>query len=134
MYENLSQQLKEEGLFCVWKRVIAKNKIKKKPYQINGFGASHSNPVHFTNFKTACEASIKGYDGIGIGIFNGISVVDIDNWVVDGILTQKAQTIVDMMDSYAEISPSGTGIRSWIPLFKGFTRIMWRAKSAMSIS
>lgn len=111
MYEHIPQKLKDEALFCVWKRVISKNKVQKKPFQTNGIGASHSNPKHFTDFKTAYEVSANGYDGIGIGVFNGISAVDIDNCVVDGVLTPKAQKVVDMMDSYSEISPSGTGIR-----------------------
>lgn len=111
MYEHIPQKLKDEALFCVWKRVISKNKVQKKPFQTNGIGASHSNPKHFTDFKTACDVSANGYDGIGIGVFKGISAVDIDSCVVDGVLTPKAQKVVDMMDSYSEISPSGTGIR-----------------------
>ena len=35
MYENIPQKLKDEALFCVWKRVISKNKVQKKPFQIN---------------------------------------------------------------------------------------------------
>lgn len=111
MYENIPQKLKDEALFCVWKRVISKNKVQKKPFQINGIGTFHSNPKHFTDFKTACKTAANGYDGIGIGVFNGISAVDIDNCVVDGVLTPKAQKVVEMMDSYSEISPSGNGIR-----------------------
>ena len=93
MYEHIPQKLKDEALFCVWKRVISKNKVQKKPFQTNGIGASHSNPNHFTDFKTACEVSVNGYDGIGIVVFNGISAVDIDNCVVDGVLTPKAEKV-----------------------------------------
>ena len=40
--------------------------------------ASHSNPKHFTDFKTSCEVSANGYEGIGIGVFNDIGAVDYD--------------------------------------------------------
>ena len=36
MYELIPQKLKNEALFCVWKRVIEKNKIQKKPFRANG--------------------------------------------------------------------------------------------------
>ena len=39
-----------------------------------------------------------------------MEVVDIDDCIVDGKLTPFAQEIVDKIDSYTEISPSGTGI------------------------
>ena len=50
------------------------------PYQPQtGLGAKSNDPSSFVPYKTAVQAS--GYDGIGIGIFNGICAIDLDNCV-----------------------------------------------------
>ena len=52
-----------------------------------------------------------GYDGIGIGIFNGICAIDLDGCVTDsGYYTETAAEIVHLMHSYTEFSPSGNGL------------------------
>ncbi len=80
------------------------------PYQPEtGLGAKSNNSSSFVPYKTAVQAS--GYDGIGIGIFNGICAVDLDNCVSDsGYYTQTAAEIVALMHSYTEYSPSGNGL------------------------
>lgn len=54
---------------------------------------------------------MDGYDGIGMGAFDDFCMVDIDHCVSGGKLTQMAEDIVEKMDSYTEISPSGMGVR-----------------------
>ena len=80
------------------------------PYQPEtGLGAKSNDPSSFVPYKTAVQAS--GYDGIGIGIFNGICAIDLDNCVSDsGYYTQTAAEIVALMHSYTECSPSGNGL------------------------
>lgn len=80
------------------------------PYQPEtGLGAKSNDPYSFVPYKTAVQAS--GYDGIGIGIFNGICAIDLDNCVSDsGYYTQTAAEIVALMHSYTEYSPSGNGL------------------------
>ena len=51
------------------------------------------------------------YDGIGMGAFDDFCMVDIDHCVCGGKLTRMAEDIIEKMDSYTEISPSGTGVR-----------------------
>lgn len=82
----------------------------KVPYQPEtGLGAKSNDPSSFVPYKTAVQAS--GYDGIGIGIFNGICAIDLDNFVSDsGYYTQTAAEIVALMHSYTEYSPSGNGL------------------------
>ena len=63
----------------------------------------------FADFKTAQGA--HGYDGIGIGIFNGICAIDLDDCVTDsGYYSGAASEIVSLMHSYTEYSPSGNGL------------------------
>lgn len=51
-----------------------------------------------------------GATGIGIQLSNGICGVDIDHCCDNGKLTGFARDIVEILKSYTEISPSGTGI------------------------
>ena len=63
----------------------------------------------FSDFVTAKSAI--GYDGIGIGIFNGICAIDLDDCVTDsGYYSGAASEIVSLMHSYTEYSPSGNGL------------------------
>lgn len=108
MYNNISKKLKQHKFWCVWKD-------KKIPYnpKTNQFAKS-TDPSTFSDFETAYNAfknSGCNYTGLGIGIFDGISAIDIDHCVVDGKPSEMATDIINKMNSYTEISPSGTGIR-----------------------
>lgn len=77
------------------------------------YRASTDKPETFSKFGLAKKIYEKGgFDGIGILINGGIAGIDIDHCVDDaGELSQMAKDIVDSMDAYTEISPSGHGIR-----------------------
>ncbi|WP_320123029.1 phage/plasmid primase, P4 family [uncultured Sphaerochaeta sp.] len=109
MYENVPEELKVNGSFCLWKYEQRKGRTTKVPYQVNGMRARSSDKSTFAGFGRVMETR-KGYDGIGIGVFDGYSGIDIDHCVEDGKLSPMAQDIVRTMDSYAELSPSGTGV------------------------
>lgn len=100
----------QNGLFCCWKYEERNGRKTKVPYQPEaGLGAKSNDPSSFVPYKTAVQAS--GYDGIGIGIFNGICAIDLDNCVSDsGYYTQTAAEIVALLHSYTEYSPSGNGL------------------------
>ena len=102
------------------------------PYQPEtGLGAKSNDPYSFVPYKTAVQAS--GYDGIGIGIFNGICAIDLDNCVSDsGYYTQTAAEIVALMHSYTEYSPSGNGLHILFSA-KGFQydQMFWKFRSAI---
>ena len=57
-----------------------------------------------------CEAVQANYDGIGIGLFNNLCGIDIDGCINDGKPNEFAAEILNSVRSYAEISPSGTGL------------------------
>jgi len=106
----LPDSIIQNGLFCCWKYEERNGRKTKVPYQPQtGLGAKSNDPSSFVPYKTAVQAS--GYDGIGIGIFNGICAIDLDNCVSDsGYYTQTAAEIVALMHSYTEYSPSGNGL------------------------
>lgn len=106
----LPDSIIQNGLFCCWKYEERNGRKTKVPYQPEtGLGAKSNDPSSFVPYKTAVQAS--EYDGIGIGIFNGICAIDLDNCLSDsGYYTQTAAEIVALMHSYTEYSPSGNGL------------------------
>ena len=106
----LPDSIIQNGLFCCWKYEERNGRKTKVPYQPQtGLGAKSNDSSSFAPYTTAVQAS--GYDGIGIGIFNGICAIDLDNCVSDsGYYTQTAAEIVALMHSYTEYSPSGNGL------------------------
>lgn len=110
MYEKLPSTLKSNALFCLWKYEERSGKQTKVPYRANGKRADPSSKGAFTSFEAVLNAK-NGYDGIGMGIFDGYCAVDIDHCVVDGKLSELAKDVVATMNSYAELSPSRSGVR-----------------------
>lgn len=110
---NLPETLKQRGLFCLWKYESRDGRQTKMPYDPNSpqDRAKSNDRSTFAPMATA-QARAAGFDGIGIGIFDDIAGIDIDHCIDDaGQLSPMAQDIVQTMDAYTEISPSGKGLR-----------------------
>ena len=110
--ENLPAYLREHGSFCLWKYEEQNGKPTKRPYNPHcpQFGARSNDRSTFSDLKTALAAS-KGFDGLGVGIFDDITAIDIDHCISSGTLSDMARDIVETMHAYTEVSPSGKGIR-----------------------
>ena len=116
MISDLPQELKDNGLFCGW-RLTERGKIPFNPR--NDAMAKSSDRNTFVSYSEAMEAYPRYFHreenrqtgGIGLGIFNGYSAVDIDHCVTNGKPNQFAEGIIQAFQSYTEFSPSGTGIR-----------------------
>ena len=111
--EKLPSYLKQNGLFCLWKYEKRDGRRTKVPYNPNNpqYGARSCDRSTFADLNTAA-AHAAGFDGLGIGVFDSIAGIDIDHCVrSDGTLNAMAKEIVEAMDTYTEISPSGTGLR-----------------------
>lgn len=82
---------------------------RKLPFQVNGKGADASNPKTWNTFEAVCAA--KGFEGVGFEITSPYFGVDLDH-VIDeaGKLDPEAAKVVDLMNSYTELSMSGTGL------------------------
>ena len=116
-YFTIHKFMQEHGRFYLWKLVLKPGKIKpdKIPYQLNGKRVDATNPQHYSSFEETVEAFAKdGYAGIGVGCFDPLRLVDVDDCVVYGKLDTRGQDIVDTLDSYKELSPSGNGIHIFI--------------------
>ena len=106
---SFPEQLQENGRFCCWRYEERNGCRTKVPYNpVTGQMARSNDRSSFADFRTAIRA--KGYEGIGIGIFDGICAIDLDHCVKDGQYTGNAAEIVALMHSYTELSPSGEGV------------------------
>lgn len=89
-------------------------KPTKVPVTIGGYGASTVEPSDWYSYADAIEAAHK-FDGIGFVFTDNDPFVgiDLDNCLLDG--GEIADWAVEILDrfagSYAEISPSGNGIK-----------------------
>ena len=107
---NLPSEIVQKGRFCCWRYEERDGRKTKVPYNpLTGQMARSNDAGSFADFKIASSAT--GYDGIGIGIFNGICAIDLDHCVTDsGFYSGAAAEIVSLMHSYTEYSPSGNGL------------------------
>ena len=113
-YENIPTSLQAIDRWVLWRYLRDGDQWKKVPLQVNGRPARSNDPATWTTFGQAIDAYLFGeFDGIGIvidgsGDFQGI---DLDDCLANGQLNDLAQDVLSRIDGYAEISPSGTGIK-----------------------
>ncbi|MCF3934327.1 PriCT-2 domain-containing protein [Acuticoccus sp. M5D2P5] len=99
-----------------YERKDGKDKPDKVPIMPRtGFRASSTNPTTWDTYEAAKVAAIRrGYDGVGFVVSAGdeFTAIDLDRCVAeDGTVAGWAQELLDHRETYAEVSPSGTGIR-----------------------
>lgn len=101
--------------WCVWKYELRGEKYTKTPVNARtGKGAMSNNPSTWSSFDEAFAALATDRSLAGLGFFlgDGFTGVDVDhcyNWL-DG-WSALAQSVQATVPGYAEISPSGTGLK-----------------------
>ncbi len=112
MFESIPQELKVLRQWVCHKYPSSKMPLCAYPDAGGRLGpASCKEQSTWASFGDAVKAVQNyGATGIGIQLANGIVGVDIDHCVDGGELSSFAQEIVDTLQSYTEISPSGTGV------------------------
>lgn len=108
------------------------NKVPKSPLY-NG-NASPTDSATWGTYEQAVEACKKyGYSGIGF-VFTAetdFCGIDIDHCISEnGEIHKNALDILSTMDSYAEISPSGTGIHI---IYRGKVHEEWKKKKTNAL-
>lgn len=122
--EKIPKQLKKGEAFVVWSfkqkpgREGKPERWDKPPLNaLTGKPASVTDPKTWCTFSKAFETYCDGYyDGVGrviIEPYVGIDLDDCRNPLTEEIDTW-AQDIIDKLDSYSEISPSGKGVKIWV--------------------
>src|SRR5687767_3072794 len=90
-------------------------KVPRVPHR-TADNASVNDPGSWGSFEDAIAAVTDGKaDGIGRVLGDGFAVIDIDGCrdAYTGNITTDAQEIIAELNSYTELSPSGTGLHVW---------------------
>ena len=116
---TIPDSLKAIDRWLLW-RYIKKTKPNgetvwtKVPFQGNGVPASTTNPATWCSYEDALDAWMIGdFDGIGITLGSDIQGIDLDDCrdPDTGELNELATEVLEKVEGYAEVSPSGTGIK-----------------------
>jgi len=99
-----------------WRYALVDGKQTKIPVNPhNGFNAKTDTPHTWSDLETALayyDAHKDRVSGIGV-VLRGtrLAGVDLDHCIVDGVIAPWALRIMRALNSYTEVSPSGTGLR-----------------------
>ena len=132
-WDGIPQDLRNRNIWVGWRGVERINKkgetrLDKVPYMCRDSSrrASSTDPSTWCSYeacKTACELFPESYHGPGIALKAGLLGVDLDHCrdPRTGIVEDWAWEVVQLLSSYTEISPSGTGLK--ILLYADFTAL-----------
>jgi putative DNA primase/helicase len=112
-------ELRTADQFVCWREEDRDGDITKVPYSVHGGRASSTNPDTWAPFEAAIAyAEEHSMSGVGF-VFtedDPYAGIDLDHCrePETGDLEPWARKIVDALDSYTEISPSGTGLHIFV--------------------
>ena len=114
-YDGVPRSLRDTARWCCWGYRNRDGRQTKIPFNPRtGAKARSNDPSTFGRFQEAVSAAERmpeKYYGIGVGLFGDLVGIDIDHCAgKNGELSDLAQEIIEKMGSYAERSPSGTGL------------------------
>ncbi|MEM0303267.1 MAG: hypothetical protein QXI54_08890 [Archaeoglobaceae archaeon] len=127
--ENIPEELKKIPHWICWAPYMANGKLDKTPvapWLSNGelkttqegrpIGCSYTDPKTHVSFLEALGYARKLNIGIGFVLAPELNLVaiDIDDCIEDGKLNPWVERILQEANSYAEITPSGKGVRIWL--------------------
>ena len=119
VFQNIPEQLKALDRWVLWRFVLrrgpdGKEVWTKVPFTTGGTAASSNNPKTWTTYDDAADTLIFGeFDGIGVMLGDDLHGIDLDDCrdPETGDLLPIALEVLEKVDGYAEVSPSGTGLK-----------------------
>jgi hypothetical protein len=116
-YEKIPQALLALPQWILWKPVLRNGKETKLPVQISGEPAESNNPATWSTFESI-EPWIGEDHGPGF-VFSesdGLCGIDLDGCrdPDSGAVADWAKEILQTMNTYAEVSPSLTGVKLFL--------------------
>jgi hypothetical protein len=118
---QIPAELQARPQWVLWKLEQRPEKPKpdKVPYSVRGGRASSTDPKTWSPFEDALLAVENGggYDGVGFVVAETDDIVglDFDDCRVDTeLLHPEVSALLLLLDSYAEWSPSGNGVRTFV--------------------
>jgi hypothetical protein len=118
--DNIPIELRQIPQWVGWKsgRARADGKRPKLPINPrNGRTAKSDDPATWGDFAAALAAVERfALEGVGFMFAEGgeYTGIDFDNCIVGGVIVPQVEGVLGVLDSYAEISPSGEGIKVWV--------------------
>lgn len=107
------EELQARPQWVCWRKEVRQGRPTKIPYNVaTGRWAKSDIPATWSTYTQAIAAHRSGrYHGIGYMFHRDFTGIDLDHCVnTDGSIDPWAQAYLDRLPSYAEYSPSGTGI------------------------
>lgn len=79
-----------------------------------GQGSAEELPLLVTFEEAKAAAAQRNMAGVGLAMVNGcpVTALDFDHCVTDGVIHPDVEALI--VGTYAEISPSGTGVRAFV--------------------
>ena len=117
--DNIPRDLQALDRWVLWKNVQRSKPNGEKvwakmPLSAKGGAGSSTDAATWVSFGAAVDEYLLGdYDGIGIVLGGTLHGIDLDDCrdPVTGSLSELAQETLDRVEGYAEVSPSGTGLK-----------------------
>lgn len=113
-YDQIPDALRALPRWVGWQLIRDGDKPRKVPINARtGEHAASDTPSTWSTFAEAASAvSARGLAGLGIMLGDGLVGVDIDHCVdtATGEVSELAAELLEAVPSYAEYSPSGTGV------------------------
>lgn len=104
---GIPYELKELRQWVGWRRSPSRGKV---PVQVNGKAARVNDSSTWGTFNELIESG-RQLDGVGFVLTDSPYIgIDIDDCMDGGRLQRKAWKVVERFGSYAELSPSGSGV------------------------
>lgn len=104
------EDLKQQKRWALWRYETVGDRETKVSYQASGLHARSNDPQTWSTWLEL-QPFVAQYSGVGIMLGNPLGGADLDHCIEDGKIKPWAQAIIARLNSYTEISPSGTGLR-----------------------
>ena len=118
-FDTIPAVLKDRKQWVLWKVIKRDGDETKVPFSVNGKPAKANDPTTWSQYVVACEKyDAGGFDGIGYEFsaddpYCGIDLDGCRNQAT-GEVAKWARVIIERLNTYAEISPSQSGIKLFI--------------------
>lgn len=116
-FDLIPEELRERNQWIVWKMIRRQDKDTKVPFQPNGMTARTDDPTTWSSFDE-CMKQVHKFAGLGYVFSAGDPYTGID---FDSCFDPDTKQIfpwakewIVKLNSYSEVSPSGTGIKTWV--------------------
>jgi hypothetical protein len=111
-YNNIPEEMKQLNQWVGSRATIRFGKRGKLPiHSVNKSFAKTNDPITWSSFADTIDKR-SGDDGIGFVVqeSNRILFIDLDDCIIEGKPNELALSFAKTLNSYYEISPSGTGL------------------------